>query len=183
MAKTRTNRGSRSRSKSRSKSHKGGWGGWSRTAHVGPSWTGANGSNHFALSKTGVPSGNPMPVPAFWGSGMHQANRLVPPLSQKALSMGGGNKRKRGSKRGSKRMSKRGGFVFGGFPQDIKMGWDNLKIGAQNMYRGFMGNNQLASASPWHQPALNATTHQTVQTPQDLTAIRAAANARVAKII
>jgi hypothetical protein len=80
-------------------------------------------------------------------------------------------------------MSKRGGFVFGGFPQDIKMGWDNLKIGAQNMYRGFMGNNQLASASPWHQPALNATTHQTVQTPQDLTAIRAAANARVAKII
>jgi hypothetical protein len=140
---------------------------------VGPSWTGANGSNHFALSKTGIPSGKPMPVPAFWGPGMHQANRLVPHLSQNALSMGG-SKRKR---------SKKGGFVFGGFPQNLSIGFDNLKMGAQNAYHGLMGTNQLDSASPWNQPALNVNVNSTVQTPQDLTAIRAAAHARVSNII
>ena len=170
MAKSRKNRGSTSRRKS--KSQKGGWGGWARTTHVGPSWTGANGGNHFALSNAGVPSGKPMPVPAFWGPGMHQANRLVPHL---ALSKGG-------SKRANKGRSKRGGFVFGGFPQNIRIGWDNLKIGAQNAYRGFMGTNQLNSASPWDQPALSASAHQTIQRPQDLSAIRAAAHARVANI-
>jgi hypothetical protein len=129
---------------------------------------------------------------------MHQANRLVPPLSPKALGGGGskqGGSKQGGSKQGGSRSnrtrkanhkhnrsrSKRGGFVFGGFPQDLKIGWDNLKIGAQNMYRGFMGNNQLDSPSPWHQHAL---THpvQPVKTPIDITAIRNAAQARVAKI-
>ncbi len=176
MAKSRKNRSSRSRSKYQ----KGGWGGWARTTHVGPSWTGANGSNHFALSKTGVPSGNPIPVPAFWGPGMHQANRLVPHLAPNALSKGGS---KRANKRSAnKGRSKRGGFAFGGFPQNIMTGWDNLKIGAQNAYRGFMGTNQLNSASPWDQPALSAGAQQTVQRPPDLTAIRAAAHARVANI-
>ena len=169
MAKSRRNRGSRFRSRSRSKSQKGGWGGWPRTTHVGPSWPGTNGGNHFALSNTGVPSGNPIPVPAFWGPGMHQANRLVPHL---ALSKGG-----------SKRRSKRGGFVFGGFPQNIMNGVDTVKIGLQNFYRGLNGTNQLNSASPWNQPALNATAHQTVQRPPDLTAIRAAANEHVNKIM
>ena len=175
MAKSRKNRGSRSRSRSRSKSQKGGWGGWPRITHVGPSWTGTNGGNYFALSKTGVPSGNPIPVPAFWGPGMHQANQLVPHLAPHALSKGG-------SKRANKGRSKRGGFVFGGFPQNLGFGWDNLKIGAQNAYRGFMGTNQLNSASPWDQPALSAGAQQTVQRPPDLSAIRAAAHARVANI-
>lgn len=177
MAKTRTNRGS----KSRSKSQKGGWGGWSRTTHVGPSWTGENGSNHFALSRQGVPSGNPVPVPAFWGPGMHQANRLVPALSQTALSKSGGHKR--GHKRGGKSRSKRGGFVFGGFPQNLSIGWDNLKIGAQNAYRGLMGTNQLDSASPWNQPALNVNMNSTVKQPTNWTALRNAAKAQVGKII
>ena len=186
MAKSRKNRGSTSRRKS--KSQKGGWGGWERITHMGPSWTGANGGNHFALSNAGVPSGNPVPVPAFWGPGMHQANRLVPNLPIGALGSchtGGGVKRHKrsGHKRSAnKGRSKRGGFVFGGFPQNIGIGWDNLKIGAQNAYRGFMGNNQLNSASPWDQPALSAGAHQTVQHPQDLSAIRAAAHARVANI-
>jgi len=177
MANSRTKRGSKSKSNrnGKTKSRKGGWGGWERTTHVGSAWNGANGSNHFALSKAGVPSGHPIPVPAFQGPGMHQANRLVPHLAPKALSMGGG-----GSKRNKR--SKKGGFVFGGFPQNLKLGWDNLKIGAQNVYRGFMGNNQLDSASPWNQPALNAKPHQPVQHPQNIAAIRNAANARVAKI-
>lgn len=175
MAKSRKNRSSRSRSRSRSKYQKGGWGGWPRTTHVGPSWTGTNGSNHFALSKAGVPSGHPMSVSAFGGPGMHQANRLVPHLAPNALSKGG-------SKRANKSRSRRGGFTFGGFPQDLKLGWDNLKIGAQNVYRGIMGTNQLNSASPWNQPALNANQNQHVQRPQNIAAIRAAAHARVAKI-
>jgi hypothetical protein len=168
-----------------SKTKKGGSGGWWRPTHVGPAWNGGgNGGNHFALSRTGVPSGNPIPVPAFWGPGMHQANRLVPHLSPKALSMGGGSKRTRrtnNNKHNNRSRSKRGGFVFGGFPQDLKIGWDNLKIGVQNVYRGFMGTNQLNSASPWNQPALKDHVQPPVKTV-DITAIRNAAQARVAKI-
>jgi len=121
---------------------------------------------------------------------MHQANRLVPHLAPNALSKGGSkrankrsaNKRSANKRSANKGRSKRGGFVFGGFPQNIMTGWDNLKIGAQNAYRGFMGTNQLNSASPWNQPALSASAHQTVQRPPDLSAIRAAAHARVANI-
>ena len=146
----RRNRHSHSRSRSRSRSRsskKGGWGGWSRTTAVGPAWNGGNGSNHFALSKFGI-TANPVPVSEFRGP--VQATPLNPPLRASVLSKsGGGSKTRKGR-------SKRGGFVFGGFPQDMKIGWDNLKIGAQNLYRGFMGNNQLTSASPWNQPALNA---------------------------
>jgi hypothetical protein len=183
MAKTRTNRGSRSKSKSRSKSQKGGWGGWSRTTHVGPSWNGGNGSNHFALSKQGVPSGNPMPVPAFWGPGMHQANRLVPKLPIGALGSGQGNKIGGGIKRSHhKSRSKRGGFTFGGFPQNLRIGWDNIKIGAQNAYRGLMGTNQLDSPSPWNQPALNVNVNPKFNQPPDLTALRNAAKAQVGKL-
>ena len=183
------------RNNKRSRSKKGGWGGWARTTAVGPAWNGVNGGNHFALSKLGVPAGYPIPVPEFWGPSMYDANRLVPALKPDALSKGGGSKRsgskRSGSKRsGSKRSghekrsrSKRGGFVFGGFPQDIQIGWDNLKIGAQNMYRGFMGTNQLNSASPWNQPAFNTNAPPAPQKLIDIAAIRAAANARVAKII
>jgi hypothetical protein len=177
----------KSRTKRSSKNQKGGWGGWARTTHVGPAWNGSgNGGNHFALSKAGVPSGSPIPVPAFWGPGMHQANRLVPHLSPKALSMGGGGSkskrtRKMTNHKHNRSRSKRGGFVFGGFPQDLKIGWDNLKIGAQNMYRGFMGNTQLDSASPWHQHKLLHTVQPPVK-PVDINAIRNAAQARVAKI-
>ena len=169
MAKSRKNRGSTSRRKS--KSQKGGWGGWARTTHVGPSWTGTNGGNHFALSNVGVPSGNPMPMSAL------QANQLVPGHT------GGGVKRSGHKRSGHNGRSKRGGFVFGGLSQNVMTGMDNVKIGLQNFYRGFMGTNQLNSASPWNQPALNATAHQTtVQLPPDLSAIRAAAAARVSKI-
>jgi hypothetical protein len=180
------------------RSKKGGWGGWARTTAVGPNWNGTNGGNHFALSKSGVPAGDPIPVPEFWGPRMQDANRLVPTLKINALSKSGGSKRSNRSKRSdhkkrikrsssrSKRSSsrsKRGGFVFGGFPQDIQTGWDNLKIGTQNMYRGFMGNNQLNSASPWNQPAFNTNAPPAPQKLIDIAAIRAAANARVAKII
>ena len=126
-----------------------------------------------------------MPVPAFWGPGMHQANQLVPELPMVALGSGqtGGRVKRSGHKRSANNgRSKRGGFVFGGFPQNIMTGWDNVKIGAQNFYRGFMGTPQLNSASPWDQPALSAGAQQTVQRPPDLTAIRAAAHARVANI-
>lgn len=71
--------------------------------------------------------------------------------------------RRKSSKNGKSRSrsrrstrSKRGGFGFGGLPQNVKIGFDNLTIGAKNIYRGFMGTNQLNSASPWIQPALNA---------------------------
>jgi hypothetical protein len=175
-----------------SRSKKGGWGGWARTTAVGPAWNGANGGNHFALSSKGVPAGHPIPVPEFWGPSMYNANRLVPALKPDALSKGGGSKRSDHKKRSSRSKrsdhktrsrSKRGGFVFGGFPQDIQTGWDNLKIGAQNMYRGFMGTNQLNSASPWNQPAFNTNAPPAPQKLIDIAAIRAAANARVAKII
>ena len=180
MAKSRKNRGSTSRRKS--KSQKGGWGGWARTTHVGPSWTGTNGGNHFALSNVGVPSGNPMPMSAL------QANQLVPGHTGGGVKRSGhkrsGHKRsghkRSGHKRSHNGRSKRGGF--GGFSQNVMTGMDNVKIGLQNFYRGFMGTNQLNSASPWNQPALNATAHQTVQLPPDLSAIRAAAAARVSKI-
>ena len=175
--KTRRNKHSRSRGK------KGGWGGWSLNPFKCAPWNGENGSNHFALSKSGVPAGQPIPVPEFWGPGMNQANRLVPTLNADALSKGGGsNARKFNSKRNHKSRSRRGGFVFGGFPQDIKIGWDNLQIGAQNAYRGLMGTNQLNSASPWNQPALNAKLPDLPPKIIDIAAIRAAANARVAKI-
>ena len=145
----RRNKHSRSRS-----SKKGGWGGWSRTTAVGPAWNGGNGSNFFAPSKFGI-TANPVPVSEFRGP--VQATPLSPPLRASALSKsGGGGGSKTRNNRSRKGRSKRGGFVFGGFPQDMQIGWDNLKIGAQNMYRGFMGNNQLTSASPWNQPALNA---------------------------
>jgi len=175
--KTRRSRGSRGSRGSRSKN--GGWGGWWRQTAVGPAWTVTKG-NHFALSKSGVPAGKPIPVPEFWGPGMYQANRLVPPLKINALSKSGG---KRGGKRTAKRSrTKRGGFVFGGFPQDIKTGWDNVKIGAENWYRGFMGTNQLVSASPWNQPGLNVTVAPQTQKIIDIKAIQNAANAKVAKI-
>jgi hypothetical protein len=174
------------------RSKKGGWGGWARTTAVGPAWNGTNGGNHFALSKSGVPAGKPIPVPEFWGPAMEDANRLVPTLKADALSMGGGSRRikrskgrsktSKGRSKRSKGRSKRGGFVFGGFPQDIKIGWDNLKIGTQNMYRGLMGTNQLNSASPWNQPALNAKLPDLPPKLIDIAAIRAAANAQVAKI-
>jgi hypothetical protein len=117
---------------------------------------------------------------------MHQANQLVPELLMGALGSGqtGGRVKRSGHKRSAnKGRSKRGGFVFGGFPQNIMTGVDTVKIGLQNFYRGLNGTNQLNSASPWNQPALNATAHQIVQLPPDLTAIRAAANARVNKIM
>jgi hypothetical protein len=182
---------------------------------IGQAWNGVNGSNHFALSKTGVPAGSPIAVPEFWGPNMQDATRLVPALKINALSKGGGHKtrhRSRSNRGGVRRAnnpnllasptlsdpfrgegggpkprhrsrSKRGGFVFGGFPQDIKIGWDNLKIGAQNVYRGFMGTNQLNSASPWNQPAFNKNMLPAPQKLIDIASIRAASNARVAKII
>ena len=174
------------RNNRRSRSKKGGSGGWPRMTDVGPNWNGTNGGNHFALSSKGVPAGDPIPVPEFYGPGMHQANQLVPTLKINALSnskSGGSKTRKFNSKRNRKGRSRRGGFVFGGFPQDIKIGWDNLKIGTQNMYHGFMGNNQLKSPSPWNQPAMNANFPPTPPKLIDIAAIRAAANARVAKII
>jgi len=177
------------RNNRRSRSKKGGWGGWARTTAVGPAWNSSNGGNHFALSSKGVPAGYPIPVPEFWGPSMYDANRLVPALKPDALSKGGGSKRGRSKRSESKRggsnrsRSKRGGFVFGGFPQDIQIGWDNLKIGAQNMYRGFMGTNQLNSASPWNQPAFNTNNAPPAPKLIDIAAIRTMANARVAKII
>ena len=185
-------------------SKKGGWGGWSRTTFVGPAWNGQNGGNFFAPSRIGVPAAHPVPVSEL--TGPIEATPLSPPLSACALSksVGGSTRKSRSrSKHGSssrsrskhssrsrskhssssRSRSKRGGFVFGGFPQDMKIGWDNLKIGTQNMYRGFMGNNQLNSASPWNQPAFNTNAPPAPQKLIDIAAIRAAANARVAKII
>jgi hypothetical protein len=183
--KTRRNKHSRSRN-----SKKGGWGGWSRTTFVGPAWNGQNGGNFFAPSRIGVPAAHPVPVSEL--TGPVQATPLSPPLSACALSKGGGHKRKRSvnlkhggsnhisrSRSRSRSRSKRGGFVFGGFPQDMKIGWDNLKIGAQNMYRGFMGNNQLTSASPWNQPALNAKMGHSMYTSTDISKLIAAANKTV----
>ena len=153
----------------RNRSKKGGW-----TA-VGPSWNGGNGANHFALSKTGVQVGGIQPaVSEMWGPGMHQANRLY-------KGGKGGSKRSHKSK-SSRSRSQRGGFIFGGFPQDLSIGWDNLKIGAQNFYRGFMGTNQLNSASPWVQPALNSKIPASTTKFINPSAIRAAASARVNQI-
>jgi hypothetical protein len=115
---------------------------------------------------------------------MHQANRLVPKLPIGALGSGQGNKIGGGVKRSHhKSRSKRGGFALGGFPQNLRIGWDNLKIGAQNAYRGLMGTNQLDSASPWNQPALNVNMNSTVKQPTNWTALRNAAKAQVGKII
>ena len=180
--KTRRSRGSRGSRGSRSKH--GGWGGWWRQTAVGRAWNVTKG-NHFALSKSGVPAGKPIPVPEFWGPGIRQANRLIPPLKINALSKsGGGGKRSTSGKRTAKRSrTKKGGFVFGGFPQDIKTGLANIKIGAENWYRGLMGTNQLVSASPWNQPGLNAkVAHHPTQKLIDIKAIQNAANAKVAKI-
>ena len=159
-------------------SKKGGWGGWSRTTFVGPAWNGQNRGNFFAPSKIGI-TANPVPVSEFIGP--VQATPLSPPLRACALSKGGGHKRKRSVnlKHSSRSRSKRGGFVFGGFPQDMKIGWDNLKIGAQNLYRGFMGNNQLTSASPWNQPALNSKMGHSMYKPTDMSKLIAAADKTV----
>lgn len=141
------------------RSKKGGFGGWPRTTMVGPSWNGHNDSNHFKLSPNGVMVGGVQPaVPEMWGPGMKQTNTLSPPLNPSALQ-GGGYKRRRGR-------SKRGGVDFGGFPATIQTGWDNMKIGATNFYRGFMGLNQADTASPWNQPALNSSNNHPVQIPK-----------------
>jgi|688.fasta_scaffold01262_19 hypothetical protein len=131
------------------RSKKGGFGGWSRTTMTGPSWNGQNDGNHFKLSPNGVMVGGVQPaVPEMWGPGMKQTNTLSPPLNPSALQ-GGGYKRRRGR-------SKRGGVDFGGFPATIKTGWDNIKIGGTNLYRGFMGLTQAKTASPWVQPAFDS---------------------------
>lgn len=162
----------------RNRSKKGGWGGWARTTAVGPSWNGGNGANHFALSKAGVQVGGIQPaVSEMWGSDRYQTNRLFKGGSKRSHK----SRSSRSGKSSRSGRSKRGGFVFGGFPQDLSIGWDNLKIGAQNFYRGFMGNNQLTSASPWVQPALNS---KTALPPKftDVKAIRTAAITRVNQI-
>jgi hypothetical protein len=176
------------RNKRSRNSKKGGWGGWSRTTFVGPAWNGGNGSNYFAPSRLGVPAAHPVPVSEF--TGPIQATPLSPPLRASALSKSGGgsntrkfNSNHRSKHSSSRSRSKRGGFVFGGFPQDMKIGWDNLKIGAQNMYRGFMGNNQLTSASPWNQPALNAKMGTSFQKLPDISKLIQTADNTVNKII
>ena len=170
--KTRRNANRRSR-----RGKKGGFGGWARTTTVGPAWNGHNGGNHFKLSPNGVVVGGIQPaVPEMYGPGMHQTNRLVPPLSQKSLSMGGGgSKRSRSHKRqgggkqgggkqgGQKGRSKRGGLTLGGFPNNIQIAWDNTKIAFQNGYRGLMGLNPLEPASPWVQPGLDSSKVQHMQ--------------------
>ena len=86
------------------------------------------------------------------------------------------------SRRSRRSRSKRGGgFVFGGLPQNIKLGFDNLTIGAKNMYRGFMGTNQLNSASPWNQPGLNAKMGPTAPKFSDIAGFAANAKTAVAK--
>ena len=180
----------KTRRNNRSRSKKGGFGGWWRQTHVGHPWTAQNGGNHFALSKGGVQVGGVQPaVPENWGPAWYQMNRLVPHLNPNALSMGGGSKRsgskRSGSKRsGSKRTthkrqsrSKRGGFGLGGLAQNVQIGWDNFKIGTQNMYRGFMGLTPLVSASPWVQPELNTYAKMSptnVQTPYVMNAVKKA---------
>ena len=169
------------RRNNRSRSKKGGFGGWWRQTDVGGPWNAQNGGNHFALSKGGVLVGGVQPaVPGNWGPDWYQMNRLVPHLNQNALSMGGGSKRstrtkqKRSTHKRQSR-SKRGGFGLGGLPQNIQIGWDNLKIGTQNAYRGFMGLTPLVSASPWVQPGLNADAKMSptnVQTPYVMNAMR-----------
>ena len=73
--------------------------------------------------------------------------------------------------------------MFGGLPQNVKLGFDNLTIGAKNMYRGFMGTNQLNSASPWNQPALNAKMGPTAPKFNDIKGLVANAKTTVAKAI
>ena len=154
--KTRRNANRRSR-----RGKKGGFGGWARTTTVGPAWNGHNGGNHFKLSPNGVVVGGIQPaVPEMYGPGMHQTNRLVPPLSQKALG-GGGSKRSRSHKMQGR--SKRGGLILGGFPNNFQIAWDNTKIAFQNGYRGLMGLNPLEPASPWVQPGLDSSKVQHMQ--------------------
>jgi hypothetical protein len=95
------------------------------------------------------------------------------------------SKSSKSSKSRSRRSrSKRGGgFVFGGLPQNIKLGFDNLTIGAKNMYRGFMGTNQLNSASPWNQPALNAKMGPTAPKFSNIAGLAANAKTTVAKVM
>ena len=156
-------------------------GAWSPPANNSPSQLFAHeNDNHFKLSPNGVLVGGIQPaVPEMNGPGINQRTPMVPHLPIGSLGSGQGNKiggkrrrqslkrishksshkssHKRSHKSSHKRSrSRRGGFVFGGFPQNMQFGWDNLKIGAQNTYRGFMGTNQLDSASPWVQPELNA---------------------------
>jgi hypothetical protein len=141
------------------RSKKGGFGGWPRTTTVGPAWDGQNGGNHFKFAQNGVLVGGiQSAVPEINGPGLGQINRLVPPLSQKSLSMGGGgSKRSHSSKRTHKKgRSRRGGsgLILGGFPNNFQIAFDNAKIALQNGYRGLMGYNQLTPASPWVQPGL-----------------------------
>lgn len=141
-----------------SRSKKGGFGGWNRITTVGSNWNGQNAGTHFKLSPNGVMVGGIQPaVPEMWGPGIKQTNSLSPPLTPSALQ-GGGYKRRQGR-------SKRGGVDLGGFPALIKTGWDNAKIGATNVYRGFMGLDQYKPASPWNQPALNSYKMPTPQMP------------------
>ena len=140
------------------RSKKGGFGGWPRTTTVGPAWDGQNGGNHFKFGQNGVVVGGISPaVTGNWGPGPGQINRLVPPLSQKSLSMGGGgSKRSRGRSHKRQGRSRRGGsgLTLGGFPNNFQIAFDNAKIALQNGYRGLMGYNQLTPASPWVQPGL-----------------------------
>jgi hypothetical protein len=155
------------------RSKKGGFGGWPRTTTVGPAWDGQNGGNHFKFGQNGVVVGGISPaVTGNWGPGPGQINRLVPPLSQKSLSMGGGgSKRSRG--RSTKRSDKKGrsrrggsGLTLGGFPNNFQIAWDNTKIAFQNGYRGLMGLNPLTPASPWVQPGLASSKVPHMQAPK-----------------
>ena len=150
------------------RSKKGGFGGWPRTTTVGPAWDGQNGGNHFKFGQNGVLVGGIQPaVTGNWGPGPGQINRLVPPLSQKSLSMGGGgSKRSRGRSHKRQGRSKRGGITLGGFPNTSQIAWDNTKIAFQNGYRGLMGLNQLTPASPWVQPGLASSKVPHMQAPK-----------------
>jgi len=166
--KTRRNTNRRSSNRSSNRSKKGGFGGWPRTTAVGPAWDGQNGGNHFKFGSNGVVVGGISPaVTGNWGPGMHQINRLVPHLSQKSLSMGGGSKRSRSTKRSNKKgRSRRGGLTFGGLPDNIKIGWDGAKNALQNGYRGFMGVKPLESSIPWHQKALSSSKMPNTHAPK-----------------
>ena len=158
------------------RSKKGGFGGWARTTTVGPAWNGHNGGNHFKLSPNGVVVGGIQPaVPEMYGPGMHQTNRLVPPLSQKALG-GGGSKRSRSHKMqgGKQGRSKRGGLILGGFPNNFQIAWDNTKIAFQNGYRGLMGLRPLELGSPWVQRGLESSNvpHMQASKPYAIDAAR-----------
>jgi len=151
------------------RSKKGGFGGWPRTTTVGPAWNGQNGGNHFKFGTNGIVVGGIQPaVPEMNGPGMHQTNRLYPPLSQKSLSMGGGSKRGRGSSRSHKKgRSRRGGaLALGGLIDNARIAWGNATVGAENAYRAYMGLKPLEPASPWVQPALSSSKMPNTHAPK-----------------